>query len=125
MGIRLYPNTNNATSLEILAGVSPGTKARLDAIEARHEAEKAAASKEEHYDLGYKQWGESNDDRELGTLSHFLLYGWGKFNALLGVAMDECCGELTDPIQIRRLFQINGIPSDDGTLALSEGVHWS
>lgn len=119
MGIRLYPNTDNVAILEKLAGVKPGTAARLAEIETRHAAEIETAAHEERYDLGYKHWQEIDADEDLGSYSHFMLYGWGKFDGA-GIAIGEC-GSLNDLSEVATLFQRMGINADP---AECQGVHW-
>lgn len=122
MGVRLYPNTRKPESLERLAGVAPGTHARLLAVQARHkdEREAAGAAWDGYYD-DYRQWQEIHDDPDLGALEDFLTFGWGKFHG--GVIAPGYAGQLmpSQAVYIRRLFQDNGITAD---VALCEGVHW-
>ncbi len=120
MGIRLYPNTTDVASLETLAGVPAGTAARLAAMEARHAAERADDLLPQEADLGYYQWKEIQADEDLGTYSHFLTFGWGKFDSF-GLATGYG-GELNDEGSIRALFRRNNI--NPALVPLCEGVHW-
>lgn len=118
MGVRLYPNTKNVASLEVLAGVPAGTAARLEEMEARHKKE-LAANPDNHYDLGYKHYCERHNDPHIGTYSDFLIFGWGKFRPI--PETPGYAGSLSNVTAIEELFYINGIEADP---MLCEGVHW-
>ncbi len=126
MGKRLYPNTTNPASLETLCGVPAGTHARLMAIEARHakEAAECTLAGMARQEWEYKQWCEVNDDEALGTLSGFLIFGWGKFDG--GSFAPGYAGRIGDNLieraQVMTLLHMNGIKAD---AALCEGVCWS
>ena len=115
MGTRLYPRTKNEAALEKLAGVPAGTAEKLREMEARH---KAARVGNTDPDLEYRQWCEIHNSA-LGDYSHFLLYGWGKFDGL-GLA-EGYAGSLTDLDKCRELLRRNGISAD---AALAEGLYW-
>ena len=120
MGVRIYPNTINRVNLEKLAGVPAGTMDRLEAFQARHEAEKAGLPHAERYELEYRQWQEINADPSLGDMEAFLIYGWGKFAHVPGLSHGYA-GSLDSVSQARILLQSNGINAD---AELTEGVHW-
>jgi len=120
MGTRLYPNTTDRAALETLAGVPAGTHDRLDAMEKRHEAEKLAAADPRCHDLGYRQYCERQDDGPIGTLDHFITFGWGKFRPVDGIGEDYA-GHEDDLERIAKLLRANGIGAD---VALTGGLHW-
>jgi hypothetical protein len=121
MGVRLYPLTQDIATLERLAGVTAGTKKRLDEIQSRHAAERTAAGKDwDSQDDGYRQWKEIKADVDLHVLDSFLTFGWGKFDGL-GVATGYS-GSLADLDQVALLFRANGIDADP---ALAGGVCWN
>ena len=113
MAIRLYPDTTNVASIEVLAGVPAGTTARLEALERKY-PEGGMTDPDALFEALFAKGSE-----DLNKLHNFHLYGWGKFDSA-GVAND-CCGELKDLAQIKHLFAVNGISADP---ALCEGVNW-
>jgi hypothetical protein len=116
MGIRLYPKTTNELSLEKLAGVTPGTTQRLQALrkEIGVDEGKDFFDNQDRYEKFHNAKTE-----EMDQLDSFLLFGWGKFDDA-GVAIEEY-GSLTDKEKIEILFKRNGIHAD---LDLCEGVYW-
>lgn len=139
MGIRLYPNTKNTTSLEKLARVPEGTAARLEALEGPYRekcreiqqrydlltqeqaAERHALFAEQtqndeaFYDALYEKGNEDINDYHC-----FLLFGWGKFRGGDG----SCSGRINDLDRARYLLHLNGINFMPGIAELAEGVHW-
>jgi hypothetical protein len=122
MGTRLYPNTKNVSSLEILAKVPEGTFTRLAEVQERHKKELSGVPHQSRYELEYKQWGEINDDPHLGALDTFLTFGWGKFDPC-GYAEDYA-GHLDNLVQCAIVLRGNGIYLSKEHLALTEGLHW-
>lgn len=121
MGVRLYPNTQDRTTLERLVFLPAGTYDKLDALKAKHKTALDAALEGERYELGYKQWQEIQADHDLATLDGFLTFGWGKVDSR--ICPDAAGGE-TDPVKVQEILdhhQVNryGIPLEE-----MGGVHW-
>lgn len=139
MGIRLYPNTKDATVLERLARVPEGT---MRLLQLRKEMEKVYR---ESQGLGpYDSYDQDGNDvgydiyclfegTPVDKLDNFLLNGWGKFcySFLPAEMREDWCGALPpDEIAARLLLSSSGaMPHWDLQDALeivqrSGGVHW-
>ena len=83
MGTRLYPNTNDSSILEILAGVSQGTMERLNKMQENHKQLITSARDrgEDTMELEFQLWKEINNDPEMGSLDNFTTFGWGKLRS--------------------------------------------
>jgi hypothetical protein len=116
MGTRLYINTNDEAVIETLAGVPAGSIAKLKEIEKPL--------------TGYDRWAVVNDDPVLATISHYLTYGWGKFDMSL-VGFDNYAGVAHGEIAVELWKTANGRDSyceDQEVIreAIEEyGVSWS
>jgi hypothetical protein len=80
MGTRLYPNTNDSSILEILAGVSQGTMERLTKMQENHKELLTSARErgEDTMELEHELWKEIHNDPNMGALDNFTTFGWGK-----------------------------------------------
>lgn len=82
MGTRLYPTTQNAAIIEILAGVPAGTHESLTKIRLENRAEVERLQREggnygDIQEVEYRQWQTLQEIPE-GRLDGFLTFGWGK-----------------------------------------------
>ena len=139
MGIRLYPNTKDATVLERLAGVPEGT---MRLLQLREEMEKSyrtskGLGKYDEYDQEGNEVGYDLYCLFQGTpveqLDNFLISGWGTFDyrSLPAEMQEECFGELPVGVLAARLLlsSSGAMPHWDLQDALeivekSGGVNW-
>jgi len=131
MGVRLYPQTKDAATLERLAGVPEGTMRLLNLHEEMVKVYMAAQS-DDGEDVGYDIYCLIKDT-PVQKLEEFLLFGWGKFDySLLPAEMrEEPCGDLpANELAARILLTTSGaMPHWDLQDAsvfvhLSGGVTW-
>jgi hypothetical protein len=132
MGIRLYPNTTDVALLEQLAGVPAGTMQQLHLWEEMQELYRQKYSLglyddngPEGVDVGYAFHCIVNGS-DIQKLEDFLLFGWGKFYALIPAGHEEEFGSLPNGPEAIRLLQAatNFSGNAAEVSALAGGVHW-
>ena len=131
MGIRLYPVTENPVVLEKLAGVPAGTHALLEAMREKYKLLRIALSPSQRYELEEQEYQELDENAALGTLDHFLTFGWGRVNMNVLIAANpanegEYSGRETDTIKVGGILLGHGI-AIPGSVSASEleGLRWS
>ena len=131
MGVRLYPNTKDASKLEKLAGVPQGTMAQLEILREAEQLYRAAHPEVDADEVGYSFYCIYKGSA-VETLDSFLCQGWGKFQgADLLAEEDMCVGSApVGKLACQLLLNSNGcMPHWDqldalDIVVLSEGVHW-
>lgn len=111
---RLYPMTEVPEVLERLAGVPAGTHAALEVLREKYKALKAGATSSKRYELEEEEYEELDTKSDLGTLDHFLTFGWGRVNMNVLVAANpanegECSGRELDTVKVGEILLGHGI----------------
>lgn len=135
MGVRIYPNTNDSSILEALAGVPQGTMDRLIQTMEKHQQtlDEARERGEDAMEVDYQNWKEINDDSHLGPLYNFRVFGWGKFTSeafqVLKGNPDKWEGEDFDGVSkdasfIEQLLEAQGVFLGGLQVERLEGIYW-